>query len=104
VQLGVRPPRFMPIDVQQTRMIGWLRDRLFGSGERADAESGDHAGGSASDTDSTSDDGTVWDLTPDWQIGDYRLQGATVPRGEQQDAVREVHEQAAEMERELDGR
>ncbi|HMB49833.1 hypothetical protein [Natronoarchaeum rubrum] len=77
-------------------MIGWFRDRLFGSG--ADAESGDDAGESASD------DGTVWDLTPDWQVGDYRLQGASVSRGEQQDAVREVHEQASEMERELGDR
>ncbi|GAA0669357.1 hypothetical protein ACFQDG_17550 [Natronoarchaeum mannanilyticum] len=85
-------------------MIGWLRDRLLGSSERGDAESGGRTGGSAPDEGSSSDDGTVWDLTPDWQIGDYRLQGATVPRGEQQDAVREVHERAAEMERELEDR
>jgi len=77
-------------------MIGWLRDRLFGSGERGDAEPGGDADGSASD------DGTVWDLTPDWQIGGYRLQGASAPRDEQQEAVREIHEQAAEMESELD--
>jgi len=74
-------------------MIGWLRDRLFGSVKREDAE--------ASDSD---DDGTVWDLTPDWQIGGYRLQGASAPRDEQQQAVRDVHEQASEMERELDDR
>lgn len=94
----------MPIGVQQTRMIGWLRDRLFGSGDRDSADSGERADESASDDDTGSDHGTVWDLTPDWQIGDYRLQGATVPRGEQQDAVREVHEQASEMERELEDR
>ena len=81
-------------------MIGRLADRLSGlvgsSGDRGGAD------GARGDSDDGDDDGSFWDLTPDWQVGGYRLQGASVPRDEQQDAVREVREQASEMERELD--
>ncbi|SNZ15589.1 hypothetical protein SAMN06269185_2525 [Natronoarchaeum philippinense] len=79
-------------------MFRWLWDRLLERGERDDPDSDGAADASASD------DGTVWDLTPDWQIGGYRLQGASASRDEQRQAVAEVHEQASEMERELDDR
>ena len=75
-------------------MLGRLADRLSALvGSDGDPDGSD---------DSDADEGSIWDLTPDWQVGGYRLQGASVPRDEQQEAVREVHEQASEMERELE--
>jgi hypothetical protein len=81
---------FLPVDAELWVMIGRLYDRLselVGSDESGRDES---------------EEGSIWGLTPDWQLGGFRLQGSTLPRDEQQDAVREVHAQASEMERELD--
>lgn len=70
------------------RLRGWLAralPRSDGDGRRA----GDGNDGDA---------GSIWDLTPSWQYGG-RLHGGGLSRGRQEDAIREVQEQAAERAR-----
>ncbi|MCU4925405.1 hypothetical protein OB905_05300 [Halobacteria archaeon AArc-dxtr1] len=98
--LGVRATLVLAFAVFAVLTLVALIVRISRNGESTQPEPAtDRDQDRATADDPDADDTSVWDAIPSWQYGGRHVESGGLARGEQEQALEEIQEQAAEIER-----